>query len=103
VAGVHGLGPKPVVIIDLLIDGGGSEGPLRVIRLRSDRFDPRPLAPGVDGPLDALRSLVQAILSRSKAQPLPDPDAAAARPVRMYQSLEEYHEQVLRKAGRELA
>jgi len=103
VAGVHGLGPRPVVVIDLLIDGGGSEGPLRVIRLRSDRFDPRPLARGVEGALDSLRWMVQELLSRSDAQPLPDPDGAAARPVRMFDSLEEYHEQVLREAGRDLA
>jgi membrane associated rhomboid family serine protease len=102
VVGVHGLGPKPVVLIDLLIDGAGSEGPLRVIRLRSDRFDPRPLAPGVDGALDSLRWMVQEILSRSDAQPLPDPDGADARPVRMFKSLEEYHERVLREAARDL-
>jgi membrane associated rhomboid family serine protease len=102
VAGVHGLGPKPVVLIDLLVDGAGTEGPLRVIRLRSNRFDPRRLAPGVDGALDALRWLVQELLSRSDAQPLPDPDGAAARPVRIFRSLEEYHEQVLRKAARDL-
>jgi len=102
VVGVHGLGPKPVVLIDLLIDGAGSEGPLRVIRLRSDRFDPRPLAPGVDGALDSLRWMVREILSRSDAQPLPDPDGAAARPVRMFKSLEEYHERVLREAARDL-
>jgi hypothetical protein len=103
VAGVHGLGPKPVVLIDLLVDGGGTEGPLRVIRLRSDRFDPRPLAPGVDSALGSLRWLVQEILSHSDAQPLPDPDGAAARPVRIFESLEEYHEQVLREAARDLA
>jgi membrane associated rhomboid family serine protease len=103
VAGVHGLGPKPVVMIDLLIDGGGTEGPLRVMRLRSDRFDPRPLAPAAKGPFDALRSMVQAILSRSDARPLPDPAGAAARPVRMFENLDQYHEQVLREMGRELA
>jgi membrane associated rhomboid family serine protease len=103
VAGVHGLGPRPVVLIDLLIDGAGTEGPLRVIRLRSDRFDPRPLAPGVDGALDALRQVIQAILSRSDARPLPDPDGAAARPVRVFENLEAYHEQVLREAARDLA
>jgi membrane associated rhomboid family serine protease len=103
VAGVHGLGPKPVVLIDLLVDGAGTEGPLRAIRLRSDRFDPRPLAPGVDGALDSLRWLVQEILSRSDARPLPDPDGAAARPVRIFESLDEYHEQVLREAARDLA
>ncbi len=102
VAGVHGLGPKPVLLIDLLVDGAGSEGPLRVIRLRSDRFDPRSLAPSGTNPLDSLRWLVQEILSHSDAQPLPDPDAAAARPVRIFESLEEYHEQVLREAARDL-
>jgi membrane associated rhomboid family serine protease len=103
VAGVHGLGPKPVVLIDLLVDGPGTEGPLRAIRLRSDRFDPRSLAPGVDGGLASLRWLVQEILSRSDARPLPDPDGAAARPVRVFESLDEYHEQVLREAARDLA
>ncbi len=103
VAGVHGLGPKPVVLIDLLIDGAGTEGPLRVIRLRSDRFDPRRFAPGVEGALDSLRWLVQEILSRSDARPLPDPAGAAARPVRVFESLDEYHEQVLREAARDLA
>jgi hypothetical protein len=91
------------VLIDLLVDGAGTEGPLRVIRLRSDRFDPRRLAPGVDGALDALRWMVQEIVSRSDARPLPDPDGAAARPVHVFESLDQYHEQVLREAARDLA
>jgi hypothetical protein len=103
VAGVRGLGPKPVVLIDLLVDGAGTEGPLRAIRLRSDRFDPRPLAPGVDGAFNSLRWLVREILSRSDARLLPDPDGAAAGAVRVFESLDEYHEQVLREAARDLA
>jgi hypothetical protein len=103
VAGVRGLGPKPVVLIDLLVDGAGTEGPLRVIRLRSDRFDPRPLAPGVDGAFNSLRWLVREILSRSDARLLPDPYGAAPGAVRVFESLDEYHERVLRQAARHLA
>jgi len=103
VAGVHGLGPKPVVLVDLLVGGGVGERPLRVIRLLCNRFDPRRLDPEAGGALDAVRRLVAGILSGSGARPLPDAAAAAARPVRIFGSLEEYHEQVLRAAFRELA
>jgi membrane associated rhomboid family serine protease len=103
VAGVQGLGPKPVVLVDLLVAGEVSERPLHVIRLSCNRFDPRRLVPEAGGPLDALRRLVADILSGSGARPLPDAAAAAARPVRIFGSLEEYHEQVLRPAFRELA
>jgi membrane associated rhomboid family serine protease len=101
VAGVHGLGPKPVVLIDLLVDGAGSEQPLRVLRLRSDRFSPRRLFPEAGGSLDALRRLVQLVLSRCDARPLPDAEGAAARPVRVYDSVDEYHAAVIRPAAQE--
>jgi membrane associated rhomboid family serine protease len=100
--GVHGLGPRPVLLIDLLIDGGGTERPLSVVRLRSDRFDPRAFAPAGTAPLDAVRGLVATLLARSRARALPDAAAAAAKPVKVYPALEVYHEQVLRPAGREL-
>jgi membrane associated rhomboid family serine protease len=103
VAGVHGLGPKPVVLIDLLVDSEVGERPLRVIRLSCNRFDARRLVPEAGGALDAVRRLVAGILSGSGARPLPDAAAAAVRPVRIFRSLEEYHEQVLRAAFRELA
>lgn len=103
VAGVHGLGPKPVVLIDLVVDGAGSEQPLRVLRLRSDRFSPRRFFPQAGGPLDALRRLVQLVLSRCDARPLPDAEAAAARPVRVYDSVEAYHAAVLRPAAEDWA
>ncbi len=95
-AGVHGLGPKPVVIVDLVIDGAGSEQPLRVLRLRSDRFSPRRFFPDAGGPLSALRQLVAGVLSRSGARPLPDAGAAALQPVRIFETLGRYEEQVLR-------
>jgi membrane associated rhomboid family serine protease len=103
VAGVPGLGPKPVVLVDLLVDGGGMERPLGVIRIRSDRFDPRRLAADAPSPLDALLAIVQRILSQSGARPLPDPEGAAGRPVRIYDSLEAYEAQVLRPVAPELS
>jgi membrane associated rhomboid family serine protease len=103
VAGVHGLGPKPVVLIDLIIDGAGSERPLRVLRLRSDRFSPRRFFPRAGGPLDALRRLVQMLLARSDSRPLPDLESAEARPVRVFDSIEEYHESVLRPGAKDWA
>jgi membrane associated rhomboid family serine protease len=102
VAGVRGLGPKPVILIDLLVDGGGTELPLRAVRCRSDRFDPRRLAPETGSPLDALRSLVQRILEQSGGLALPDPQAVMARPVKMFDGVDAYQDEVLRPAGREL-
>lgn len=103
VAGVHGLGPKPVVLVDLIVDGAGSEQPLRVLRLRSDRFSLRRFFPQASGSLDALRQLVQLILSRCDARPLPDPQAALARPVRIYDNVDEYHAAVLRPVAADWA
>jgi membrane associated rhomboid family serine protease len=103
VAGVHGVSDKPVVLIDLLLDGGGGERPLSVVRFRSDRYDPRRLAPRASGPLDALRAIAGALVSRCRARPLPTADAVACRPVPVYSSLEEYHASVLRPVADELA
>jgi membrane associated rhomboid family serine protease len=100
--GVRGLGPKPVVLVDLLVDGNVIERPLGVIRLRGDHFDPCSLVPNAAGPLDALRYLVEGLLSRSGARPLPDAAGAAARPVRVFESLEAYHEEVLRAVADDL-
>jgi hypothetical protein len=103
VAGVRGLGPKPVVVIDLLIDGGGTERPLSLVRLRSDRFDPRKLAPNAEDPMAALRAIIKGLLVRGEAIALPDEAAASCRPVRIFASLSAYEDAVLTLAGRDLA
>ncbi|MDJ0850124.1 MAG: rhomboid family intramembrane serine protease [Myxococcota bacterium] len=100
-AGVHGLGPKPVVLVDLVIDGAGSEQPLRILRLRSDKFSPRRFFPEARGPLSALRSLVRHVLTGSGARPLPDAASGALEPVRIFDSVDEYEEQVLRPLAAE--
>jgi membrane associated rhomboid family serine protease len=96
VGAVRGLSAKPVILIDLIANwNDGSGGPLRVLRVRSDRFDVRRLAPETEGPMDALRALLDALFDRSGAVALPDPDGARGRPVRVFPDLETYQREVL--------
>jgi hypothetical protein len=96
VGAVHGLSAKPVILIDLVANwNDGSGGPLRVLRVRSDRFDVRRLAPEAGGPMDALRALLDALFERSAAVALPDPDGARGRPVRVFPDLATYQREVL--------
>jgi len=91
VAGVGGLGPRPIVIVDVFAtDPANSESGLCIYRLRGDRFDPRRLASDDKDPMAALRSFLEQILERTQARPLPDPAAARANPVKVFESLEAY-------------
>ena len=96
-AAVRGLGPKPVVILDLLLAGPqpGPE-PLPLVRLRSDQYDPRKLVASAASPLEALLGLVEELLKRSRGLPLPDEAAARGQPLRMFDSLDAYSAEVLR-------
>jgi hypothetical protein len=96
-AAVQGLGPKPVVLIDLLLAGPqpGAE-PLPLVRLRSDQYDPRKLISSAAGPLEALLALAEELLKRTRAAALPDAESARGRPLRRFDSLEAYSREVLR-------
>jgi hypothetical protein len=98
-AAVLGLGPKPVVLIDLLLAGPqpGPE-PLPLVRLRSDQYDPRKLIASSAGPLEALLALAEELLKRTRAAALPDAEAARGRPLRKFESLDAYSREVLRAA-----
>ena len=103
VVGVRGMGPKPIVLVDVFVDGGGLERPLGVIRLRSDQFDPRRLIGQEVNPMDALRRMVGAIQRASGAIVLPRSDEEGSSEIPVFDSLDAYHEAVLRPAGIELA
>jgi len=97
VAAVRELGAaKPVLVLDLAInwlEGGGQ--PLQVVRLRTDRFDPRRIAPRAATPMAALRALVEELLGRSGARPLPDRQAVLGEPsFAVYDSLSAYEREV---------
>ena len=96
VSAVHGLSEHPVLIVDLIANwNDANEGPLRLVRLRSDRFDPVRLVPGTERPAEAIRELRSRLLARSGAVSLPDPDGATGGPFRVFESLEVYQRDVL--------
>jgi membrane associated rhomboid family serine protease len=100
VAAVEGLSSKPVLIIDLIVNWNDTgEGPLQLIRLRSDAFDVRKLIPQVTRSIDAFRALQEQLLARTGAVPLPDRDAVSGRPFRTYSDLEIYQREVLQVEG----
>jgi membrane associated rhomboid family serine protease len=100
VAAVDGLSSKPVLIIDLIINWNDTgEGPLQLIRLRSDAFDVRKLLPQATRSVDAFRALQEQLLARTGAVPLPDRDAVRGRPFRTYSDLESYVREVLQVEG----
>jgi hypothetical protein len=95
-AGVHGMSRKAVILIDLALDWtAGAEKPLSVLRLRSDRYDPRGLVGIQDSPLKAISQLASALITRARAIPLPDAGSARGEPFRVFRDLALYEEQVL--------
>jgi hypothetical protein len=96
VAAVEGFGPKPVLVVDLLAGWRKPAAePLRIVRLRGDRFDPRKLVEGRASPVDALREFVDRLLAESGAQPLPDLRAARGRPFAGFRDLAAFEQDVL--------
>jgi hypothetical protein len=101
VAGVRDLGPKPVLLLDLLLNWNDleGEGPLKLVRLRSDGFDARRLVSGAPSQTEALRLVAALVLERSGATPLPDAEGARGRPFRVYDAVAAYEREVLQVAG----
>ena len=96
VAAVDGLGSKFVIVVDLVLNWmSESSDPLKVIRLRGDRFDPRQFSPGKGSPLDAMRSFTTRLLERSNATALPDTRSVKGTPFASFADLASYHRTVL--------
>ena len=68
--------------------------PIRVIRMRGDRFDPRRFSPGHDSPLDAMRVFTVRLLERSNATALPDTRSVQGTPFASFTDLASYHRTV---------
>jgi hypothetical protein len=94
-AAVSGLGNRPVLIVDIVLNGSESvDEPMKLIRFRSDRFDPLGFEPAAANPLAALTTWVQRLQSESNAICLPSRkilDGEFAR----FDSLEVYEREVL--------
>jgi hypothetical protein len=96
VGSVAGLAAKPVILLDLLLNHSEvGEGPLRLVRLRSDRFDPRRLAAGAT-PLDAFRTFLNLLATNTNTALLPDPESYRGGPFARFADLESWQREVLK-------
>lgn len=72
-AAIEGLGSRSVLLVDFVLNWNEEpDEPLKVIRFRSDRFDPRRFEPAEIEPLHALSAWVRRLQVRSDATCLPD-------------------------------
>jgi len=78
IGAVEGLGSRPVLVIDFVLNWTGDAGePLKSIRVRSDRFDPMAFSPGAANPLEALTRWIGSLESRTAATCLPNREILA--------------------------
>ncbi len=98
VAGIKPVEGRPFLLVDLLLDAPWSDREaLRVVRLRSNAFDPRALVGGQEA-VAAFRTLLRRLLEISEAVPLPDPEAAVGNPFRTFDTIASYQRAVLTDA-----
>jgi hypothetical protein len=96
---VSGLGPRPVLIVDFALNWDEDPAePLKVIRLRSDRFDPHRFEPSSKSPLEALTAWMSRLQAAAEAHCLPSRDALEGRFGR-FDSLAAYEHAVLGAAA----
>jgi hypothetical protein len=96
VVAIEGFGEKPVILVDLVLNWQSeSNDPLKLIRLRADRFDPRRFVSDELPPLDAMRSFIDQLLEKTGATPLPDLQSARGLPFASFIDLQSYQRDVL--------
>ena len=96
VAAVTGLANKPVLVIDLVMNWNDvTAEQVQVLRMRSDRFDVRSLMPQAANSVEAYRALLEQLLARTEATPLPDRDCVRGRPFSTHSDLADYERVVL--------
>ena len=95
IAAVAGLSSRPVLVVDLILNWSGPVSePLKLFRLRSDRFDPLRLEPGESKPLSALTRWIATLQQRSDATCLPSRALLNGEFAR-FDSLRDYEREVL--------
>ncbi len=95
VAAVCGLGGKPVIVIDLVLNWLASGETLRVMRIESNRSDPRRWTGPAENPLAALRAGIARLLEESRALSLPDFKSVSGESFRVFETLAAYEREVL--------
>lgn len=93
---VHGLADRPVLVVDVILNWlDVPEEPLKVVRLRSDGFDPRSIVSDRGSALESLRAMLDQLIARSGATPLPGRDNALGNPFATFPDIESYNRDVL--------
>jgi hypothetical protein len=97
VAAVLELADKPVAIVDLVMNWGDETSELlRVVRFRSDSFDPRKLSSEETKSVSqALRHIVRFIMGQSGAELLPAGMEASDISFQKYRDVKSYQREVL--------
>ncbi len=96
VAAVSGLSAKPVLVIDFVLNwAGGANEPLKVIRVRSDGFNPTAVVGAGAAPLESIKMLIRRVLDGAQATPLPDVGAVMGSPFSTQPDLASYERDVL--------
>lgn len=99
-AAVENLGKRPVLIVDVVLNGSDSiDEPMKLIRFRGDRFDPLSFEPSAANPLKALVAWVGRLQGCSNAICIPSREILDGKFAR-FVSLEAYEQTVL-SASRE--
>jgi membrane associated rhomboid family serine protease len=94
-AAVSGLGPRPVLVVDCVLNwAGDTSEPMKLIRFRNDRFDPMEFVSDAANPLEALVAWVTELESRSGATCLPTRDLLVGKFAR-FAALGIYEREVL--------
>ncbi|MBW2423079.1 MAG: rhomboid family intramembrane serine protease [Deltaproteobacteria bacterium] len=92
---VAGLGPRPVLVVDFALNWDEDPAePLKLIRLRSDRFDPHRFEPSAKSPLEALTAWMSRLQAAADARCLPSREVLEGRFGR-FDSLAAYERAVL--------
>ncbi len=100
VAVINEPNSKPVLLIDLLLNWNSLDDlVLRVIRLQSNRFDPRKLVPGFEDPMPALRRLIGELARCSNAEVLPGPELLEGAAFETFDDFGTYRRVVLQAEG----
>ena len=95
VAAVDGLGPRPVLVLDFVLNWkAGQSEPMKLIRFRSDSFDPLQFVPGAANSLAALTTWIGWFEESCVISCLPNRDILEGRFAR-FASLREYEREAL--------
>ena len=87
--------PKPAPLIDLVLRRTPRAQNDRIVRMHADTFDASAMLSDAAPGDDPLGGLLGALLDRSGAVPLPDPDSALGIDPKAFASLEDYERRVL--------